>query len=419
MEKQQDKRKPGYDRKGRKLLPGETQEKNGRYRYTYYVNKSQKCFYSWKLEDTDRLPKGKRPCESLRWKIKELNKAKEQGIAFRGNNLTVRELVEKYLALHDNIDTRKHLTKVNHNASFKHLCGSKLAYVRIDKVKRSDAKLWIKSLSEEAGLHFSSIKGIIGIVRPAFEMAVQDDILLKNPFAFTLTDIVPSDYHERFALTEAQKDSFLDFIKNDPYYNRYYDPIVVLFETGLRIAEFCGLTLDRIDLRKRTITIDCQLHYDKGYYIEAPKTKDGIRTIPLTDMAYQSLQNIINDRITPKKETIIDGRSNFLMLNRDGKPHYGGLWNHYFSNICKRYNEVHQEALTVTPHICRHTFATRMAYEGMQPFILKNLMGHDSLEVTNRYYIHKQEDRVVKELERLNLRQSMDGQDSPSRLDVA
>ena len=68
----QDKRRTGYDTKGRKLLPGETQEKNGRYRYTYYVNRVQKCFYSWKLEDTDRLPKGKRPCESLRSKIKEL-----------------------------------------------------------------------------------------------------------------------------------------------------------------------------------------------------------------------------------------------------------------------------------------------------------------------------------------------------------
>ena len=103
---------------------------------------------------------------------------------------------------------------------------------------------------------------------------------------------------------------------------------------------------------------------------------------------------------------MIDGKSGFLMFNRDGKPHYGGLWNHYFSNICKRYNEVHEEALEVTPHICRHTFATLMAYEGMQPLILKNLMGHDSLEVTNRYYIHKQEDRVVKELERLKLRSS-------------
>lgn len=402
----QDKRKTGYDSKGRKLLPGETQEKNGRYRYTYYVNRTQRCFYSWKLEDTDRLPKGKRPCESLRRKIKEFNKAREQGIAFRGNDLTVKELVEKYLAIHDKLDTRKHLTKVNHNASFKHLCSSKLASVRIDKVKRSDAKLWVKSLSEEAGLRFSSIKGIVGIVRPAFEMAVQDDILLKNPFNFNLTEIVPNDCKNRFALTTAQKDSFLDFIRNDAYYSRYYDPIIVLFETGLRIAEFCGLTLDRIDLEKRTITVDCQLHYDKGYYIESPKTKDGARTIPLTDMAYQSIQNIINNRVAPKRETVIDGKSGFLMLNKDGKPHYGGLWNHYFSNICKRYNEAHEEALEITPHICRHTFATLMAYEGMQPLILKNLMGHDSLEVTNRYYIHKQEDRVVKELERLNLRSS-------------
>ncbi len=47
----------------------------------------------------------------------------------------------------------------------------------------------------------------------------------------------------------------------------------ILFETGLRIAEFCGLTTDKADMDKRMIKIDCQLHKDKnGYYLEPPKT---------------------------------------------------------------------------------------------------------------------------------------------------
>ena len=56
-----------------------------------------------------------------------------------------------------------------------------------------------------------------------------------------------------------------------------------------------------------------------------------------------------------------------------------------------------------------------MAYEGMQPLILKNLMGHESLDVTNRYYIHKQEERVEQELERLKLRSNPEKKASKCR----
>ena len=55
-ESQMEKRR---DRKGRVLRPGESQDKSGRYKYTFYEGGKQKAFYSWKLEQTDRLPAGK------------------------------------------------------------------------------------------------------------------------------------------------------------------------------------------------------------------------------------------------------------------------------------------------------------------------------------------------------------------------
>ena len=70
------------DNKNRILRDRESQCKDGRYRYTYYVSGKQKCLYSWKLERTDRLPKGKRECVALRDQIAELNKVQSQGIAY-------------------------------------------------------------------------------------------------------------------------------------------------------------------------------------------------------------------------------------------------------------------------------------------------------------------------------------------------
>jgi len=279
------------DMKGRVLHTGENQQKDGRYRYTYYVSGKQHCFYSWKLEDTDRIPAGKRPCMSLRNQIKELNKSMDQGIAFRGNNLSVLELVEKYLAIQNSNDKIRTSTRAGYRTSLKHISQNPISSVRIDKVKKSDAKIWIVSLKEK-GFGYSTISSIHGVIKPAFQMAVDDDLILKNPFDFVLTDIIENDGTKRDALTLQEKDALLEFIKGDRYYSRYYDAIVILFETGLRIAEFCGLTSDKIDMENRMITIDTQLHSDKqGYHMEKPKTSAGFRTVPITDKAYESFSN--------------------------------------------------------------------------------------------------------------------------------
>lgn len=45
-------------------------------------------------------------------------------------------------------------------------------------------------------------------------MAVDDDLILKNPFDFALTDIVENDSQKRDALTVEEKESLLEFIKH-------------------------------------------------------------------------------------------------------------------------------------------------------------------------------------------------------------
>ncbi len=55
------------DNKGRLLKTGESQRKDGRYAYKYQdKNGKSKFMYSWRLTDTDPVPKGKRFGRSLR-----------------------------------------------------------------------------------------------------------------------------------------------------------------------------------------------------------------------------------------------------------------------------------------------------------------------------------------------------------------
>ena len=87
------------DKKGRVLRTGETQQPDGRYRYSYTVNGKQKSCYSWKLESTDRLPAGKRECVALREQEQEIKRLLNSKVVI--TSMTVVELVSSFLEIHD------------------------------------------------------------------------------------------------------------------------------------------------------------------------------------------------------------------------------------------------------------------------------------------------------------------------------
>ena len=87
-------------------------------------------------------------------------------------------------------------------------------------------------------------------MKPAFQMAYEEDMIRKNPFAFRL-DIIPNHTKSRIALTPKQQEDFLAFVEADKHFCRYADEIKVLLGTGMRISEFCGLTIADLDFEKR------------------------------------------------------------------------------------------------------------------------------------------------------------------------
>lgn len=208
------------DSKNRILRNGESQRKDGRYAYKYIDDNGQTCFlYSWKLEKTDKLPAGKREDLSLREKVKLLQKDLDDDIVPRGGEMTVYQLTKKYLSQKTGV---KHNTEANYNFVLNIIKKEKFGSYRIDKVKLSDAKAWlIKLQKDDRG--YSSIHSIRGVVRPAFQMAVDDDLIRKNPFEFMLATVVVNDSVTREAITRKQEREFLEFVKNDRHFSKYYE----------------------------------------------------------------------------------------------------------------------------------------------------------------------------------------------------
>ena len=384
------------DNRGRILRNGESQRQDGRYAYKYKdLNGDTKFVYSWRLDKNDRTPPGKAREPSLREKEKKIQQDLFNQVVPNGGNLTVLELVQKYLSLKINV---RHNTLANYKFVTNIIEKEAFGKMRIDKVKLSDAKAWLIKLQKD-GRGYSTIHSVRGVVRPAFEMAYQDGLLTRNPFSFELATVVVNDSVTREAITRAQERAFLKFIQEDKCYSKYYDGIFILFNTGLRISEFCGLTLSDIDFQKKRIRVDHQLQRtrDMEYIIEKPKTESGERYVPMSQQVIECFQRIIRNRKKPQKEPMIDGYTGFLFLDKNGQPMVALHWEHYFKHILNKYNSIYKVQLPkITPHVCRHTFCSNMAKSGMNPKTLQYIMGHSDISVTLDTYTHlKFEDAKV------------------------
>ena len=111
---------------------------------------------------------------------------------------------------------------------------------------------------------------------------------------------------------------FLTFIKEHNHYKKYYDGIYVLFHTGMRISEFCGLNVSDIDMDERIINIDHQLirTSESEYIISPTKTNAGTRRLPMTDDVFECFTRILKNRKKVKTEKMIGGHVDFLFLDK-------------------------------------------------------------------------------------------------------
>ena len=366
------------DNKGRILKDGESQRKNGSYDFRYTdIHGKRRSVYARTLEE-------------LREKEREVQRDMEDGIDYAAGEITVIELTERYIAQRNGV---RYNTKVGYNFVINLMKKEDFGFRQVRSIKPSDGKAFFIKLHDD-GRSYSTITTVRGVLHPAFQMAVEDDIIRRNPFSFRVVDVVPNDTVPRQALTADEKERFIAYILDDKCRRRYYDEVVILLGTGLRISELYGLTKSDIDFERRRIRVARQLTRTRHtgsceYYVEKPKTESGERYIPMLDDAvYQAFQRVIQGRRKPKIEYIIDGHTNFLFLDKDGKPKVAGHLEHALKRIVDSYNKTHADRLTVSPHVLRHTFCTDMAAAGMDWKSLQYIMGHADAYTTANVYAH-------------------------------
>ena len=349
------------------------------------IHKKRRCIYAKSLTE-------------LRKKEEELWRDLADGIDYAAGEMTVADLVDRYMNLKRGL---KPNSLRSYNTAVKRIHADPFGQKAIKTVKLSDAKGWFVFL-HDSGFKQNTIGILQSVVRPAFEMAVEDDIIRKNPFKFKLSDVVPKDAYVRNALTREQQEKYLQFVQD--YGGNYYDDIVILMGTGLRVSELYGLTRADIDFERHCIHVRRQLcrTAEKPYFVTPPKTKSGIRNVPMTDTVCAALRRVVKARASTKVEALVDGCSGFLFLDKSGMPKVAMHLENYMRGVQGKFEKAYSKPVPrITPHVLRHTFCTNVQQAGLDVKSLQYLMGHSNASVTLDVYTHSSFESVERAFEQI------------------
>lgn len=226
------------------------------------------------------------------------------------------------------------------------------------------------------------------------EYAMDNDIIIKNPCNKSVKSNIGEKSEERIVYNVVQQKIFLEYIRNTCFENQYR----LILQTGLRFGELSGLKWEDIDFEKREIRIVRSLNFNnksKEWQISTPKTKNSVRTIPLTNEAILILKK--QKKKIDKYKVLNLKWEGFVFVNSKYNPIYNDSYKDSLKSICENAG-----LPRITLHNLRHTFATRCIEAGMMPKTLQRILGHSNIQTTMDLYVHVTDDHKRDEMERIS-----------------
>lgn len=227
---------------------------------------------------------------------------------------------------------------------------------------------------------------VLNKLHMVFDAARRWKYIRDNPVADARKDLPAMQHAEKQALTVKQIQHLLIIVAGHRWNDIYY----VMLTLGLRIGETLGLQWQDFDWEANTVTIKRQAQELNGKISvrEATKTKAGKRTLPIPTV----LRGRLHARYEKRGETL------FVFTSNKGKmvapPSF---WRHWRGQKAgkRRADGTHRTIVGmrqhadlpdwVTPHIFRHTVATRLKELGVSREIRADILGHDQDNITESY----------------------------------
>lgn len=349
-----------------------------------------------------------------------LNKLEKIDVYARAKS-NVNYVFDRYMSTKSEL---RSTTRTNYEYTYNRYVRDGFGKQKIGDICYSDVLIFYKALLDR-GLSVNTIDGIHTVLHPTFQMAVRDNIIRNNPTDGAMAELKrKADIKAavRSALTWEQEQAFLNWIKR-PEYCRWDPFFTVMFGTGGRVGEVIGLRWPDLDFEQNNISINHSVTYyprsEKSYKCEfrvsLPKTKMGIRDIPMLE----KVKDALNAEREFQRETghrcimELDGMSDFVFCNRFGNLHNPSCINREIKRIVDDYN-AHEEVRAskegrqplllprFSNHVTRHTFCTRLCENETNIKVIQTVMGHKDIQTTLDIYAEVSEQKKQEVFRQLN-----------------
>ena len=247
--------------------------------------------------------------------------------------------------------------------------------IDITTINAFDIERFINTLVDK-GYARQTINYRLLVLKKTFKEAVKSEVMYNNP-----ADLVELPRGLKQTERKPLSDKTVDKIKksNDLLLYSY-------LYTGARRNEILALSYDNqelnyIDFENKTISINKQLDFHTMTF-KTPKTKSGIRTIPLLEPF--------------EKLLLAQNRKHGLVFHKDGKPLTKNEFRRLWENSIKPMDE------NFTTHQLRHSYATILFNAGIDAKIAQKILGHSKINVTLDIYTHIKKTNIDEATEKLN-----------------
>ena len=409
--------------KEEKLPKGITRCRDGRLQARYTSGGHRYSLYGRDVEElARRLEEAKRQAEEKRKaeeQYREMLQLRERERPQCG--LTLNQWYEFWLNEYKST-TVKQGTLDSYRCMYEYYIRDTLGDKMLAEIRSDELQRFFNDMNR-SGYSKSTLSLTSVVIGSMFRQAVKNDLINRNPVDACILPRGRRKVSERQALSERQQERLLEAAHGNPA-----EGILRLaLGTGMRIGEITGLQWSDINWKKNELYVRTTLkqHREKrDYYLDLPKTGSSARTIPLLPEMVRVLKEEQEHRRQDKREAGVmwrplPGMEQLVFLQKDGMPVSGQLVRQQLGRLVDEMNGSMSAAAKrkakcgtgrtetepmphLTPHILRHTFATRAIERGIPPKVVQELLGHSSITMTLDLYTHVMPQTKAEEIKKLD-----------------
>lgn len=329
------------------------------------------------------------------------NDWKHGNIGITSENISLKDFMQNWLENSVALNVKANSLQRYFFSFRKHIL-PKLGEIPVQELTPAKLDAWIRDL-QKSGYAKNTISSVHAVLHHALDYAVYPaELISSNPANYIkVPKNAPTNVVQRHIITQEKLN---DLLAKYPFGTPYYIPILILFHTGMRISEVCGLTWNDIDFDKKIITVDKQVVYlsRRGYFFSSPKTKSSHRQIVIDDFFAGELKRWQNQQADSEKS--VGDSYVYIYKDTDNKIFQQSKClsaeGEKIELVCTRPNGqfVSRQMLIkmftregINAHSFRHTHATTLIENGATPKGVAGRLGHTNATITQNLYTHNTE----------------------------